>query len=66
MEYFEDGKLQLYNLTEDIGEKNNLANKLPGKTKQLHKLLQSWRKSVKAPVPIESNPEYVSDVKDNN
>ncbi len=66
MEYFEDGKLQLYNLTEDIGEKNNLAAKLPDKTQQMHKLLQSWRKSVNAPVPTEPNPEYVPDVKDNS
>jgi hypothetical protein len=55
----------LYNITEDIGEKNNMAAKLPDKTKQMHKLLQSWRKSVNAPLPIEPNPEYVPDVKDN-
>lgn len=31
---------QLYNLSEDIGEKNNLAEKYPGKLKELSDLLQ--------------------------
>lgn len=58
IEFFEDGKLELYNLTEDIGEKNNLAKKLPGKAKELHRVLAEWRKSVNAPVPTEKNPRY--------
>lgn len=38
--YFEDNSLQLYNLKEDVGETNNLADKLPQKTKELLKLLK--------------------------
>ena len=58
IEYFEDGTLELYNLKDDIGEENNLAQEMPKKTKQLHKLLKNWRKSIKAPVPAELNPQY--------
>ncbi len=56
-EYGEDG-LELYNLADDIGEKENLATKNPGKTKQLHRMLKDWRKTIKAPVPSEKNPNY--------
>ena len=58
IEFFEDGKLELYNLKEDIGERNDLSEKMPEKTKELHTLLQVWRKSVNAPVPTKLNPEY--------
>jgi len=58
IEYFEDGKMELYNLKDDIGERNNLAQKMPEKTKQLHDLLKRWRSSVNAPVPTKLNPEY--------
>lgn len=57
-EYFEGGELELYNLKHDIGEKNNLANTNPDKTKELHDLLKAWRKETGAPVPSEINPEY--------
>jgi len=58
IEFFEDGKLELYNLKKDIGEKDNLAEKMPDKAKELHQLLVDWRKSVDAPVPTERNPKY--------
>ena len=57
-EYFEDGGLELYNLQEDIGEKNNLADKEPEKLKALHDILKAWRKQIGAPVPSELNPKY--------
>ncbi|RKY83551.1 sulfatase [candidate division KSB1 bacterium] len=58
MEFFEDGKLELYNLKEDIGEKNNLVDKMPEKVKELHSIMLEWRKNINAPVPIQRNPEY--------
>jgi arylsulfatase A-like enzyme len=61
IEYFEDGTLELYNLENDIGEQNNLAAKMPKKTKQLHGLLKNWRKSISAPVPTKRNPKYNPD-----
>jgi len=63
IEFFEDSRLELYNLKNDIGEKHNLAQKMPRKTKQLHDLLKSWRSSVNAPVPTELNPKYNPDAK---
>ena len=59
-EYFEDGEggLELYNLSNDIGEKNNLAKTNPEKTRQLHQMLKDWRSKMKAPVPTEKNPKY--------
>lgn len=57
-EYFEDGSLELYNLTEDIGEKNNLADKMPVKAAELHSMLKAWREATQAPVPSQPNPLF--------
>jgi arylsulfatase A-like enzyme len=58
IEFFEDGNIELYNLKEDISEKNDLAKTKPEKAKELHRMLIEWRKSLNAPVPTEKNPEY--------
>lgn len=57
IEYFEEGDLELYNLKEDIGEKNNLAETMPEKATALRKKLAAWRKSVNAKMPTR-NPQY--------
>ena len=59
IEFYEDGKLELYNLKEDIGEQNDLAEKMPDLTKELHKWLQDWRTAVDAQMPT-PNPDYVA------
>lgn len=51
MEFFEDGRLELYNLREDIGEKNNLAARQPEKAKELQSKLHAWRARINAPMP---------------
>jgi arylsulfatase A-like enzyme len=51
MEFFEDHRLELYNLREDIGEKHNLAQSKPEKVKELHAKMIAWRESIKAPMP---------------
>lgn len=58
IQYFENNDLELYNLKEDIGEKSNLAQSNPEKTKEMLGLLQKWRKELNAPVPTKLNPEY--------
>jgi arylsulfatase A-like enzyme len=58
IEFFEDGRLELYNLREDIGEERNLADAEPRRAKELHKMLVGWRESVEAKIP-EPNPDYV-------
>jgi arylsulfatase A-like enzyme len=57
IEWFEDGSVELYNLKEDIGEQNNLADKMPQKTSQLKKMLHDWRKKVDARMPV-PNPDW--------
>lgn len=56
LEFFEDGRLELYHLKDDIGEKTNLAAKLPEKAKELHAKLGAWRKEVGAPMPAPNKP----------
>ncbi len=55
MEFLEDGRLELYNLSEDIGETKNLAKDHPEKTKELHARLIAWRTEVKAPMPTKND-----------
>ena len=55
MEYLEDGKLELYNLRNDIGESKNLAKEMPDKAKELHGRMMAWRKEVNAPMPTKND-----------
>jgi arylsulfatase A-like enzyme len=50
-EFFEDGRIELYNLRDDLSEKTNLAAKMPEKGKELKEKLAAWRTAVKAPMP---------------
>jgi arylsulfatase A-like enzyme len=52
LEFFETGKLELYNLREDPGEKHDLAAALPARAAELQAKLAAWRKLVKAPMPV--------------
>lgn len=61
MEYLEDGHLELYDLSNDIGESRNLVEALPEKTKELYAKLVAWRKSVNAPMPTKNKPSDSSD-----
>jgi len=51
------GALELYDLSKDLNEQNNLADKMPKKTKQLYKKLNAWRKEVGAQ-DMRLNPAY--------
>lgn len=51
MEFFEEGRLELYNLKQDVGEQKNLAAEEPEQAKALHAQMRSWREAVKAPMP---------------
>jgi arylsulfatase A-like enzyme len=46
IEFFDKVEVELYNLTEDISEKNNLAQKLPEKAAELQKRLTEWRRDI--------------------
>ncbi len=57
IEFFGDGRLELYNLGNDIAEKNDLAKAMPGKTQELAAMLRAWQKEVGARFPT-ANPAY--------
>ncbi|WP_050028631.1 sulfatase [Verrucomicrobium sp. BvORR034] len=57
IEFFEDGRRELYNLQQDPGEKTNLAAQEPDRVKALHERLEAWRKDVKAPLPTANTPQ---------
>ncbi|WP_282122035.1 sulfatase [Algibacter mikhailovii] len=57
--YFEDKGVELYNVHEDIGERNNLAAVNPEKAKELLMDLEEWWKNTNAPIPQDLNPEYI-------
>jgi arylsulfatase A-like enzyme len=58
MEFFEDGRLELYNLRDDVGESEDLAELMPAKRDELHRLLLDWREATGAPVPTQPNPLF--------
>ena len=55
--YFEDGKNELYNLIEDIGETNNIIDQFPGKGMDLKNELENWLRSTAAKIP-KIDPQY--------
>jgi arylsulfatase A len=57
IEFFEPARIELYNLSEDIGEQNDLAAKMPGKAEELRRKLHTWQKSVGARM-MTPNPGY--------
>lgn len=56
--YFENNEVELYNLEEDIGERNDLAKKNNEKRDELLNYLKNWWNDTKAPIPTRLNPEY--------
>ena len=57
IENYETGRIELFNLSNDPGEKNDLAATLPERAGQLQMWLHDHLKSIGAQMP-ESNPEY--------
>ena len=57
LEYLEDGRLELYNLRDDLSEKTDLAAQMPDKAASLLKQLNDWRTQVGAAMPA-PNPAF--------
>ena len=51
IEFYEDGRLELYKLSDDIRESKNLAQVNPTLAVELHGKLKKWRSSVNATMP---------------
>jgi arylsulfatase A len=57
IEFFDDMRVELYNLHDDIGEQRNLALEMPAKAHELRARLHAWRMEVGAQMPS-PNPNY--------
>ena len=57
IEFFEDNRVELYNLRDDLGEQNDLAQANPEKAKALREMLHAWQKQIDAKFPT-PNPNY--------
>lgn len=60
LEYFESGRLELYNVKEDVSETHDLAQEKPELAQQLLKKLKRWQKETGALMPA-PNPKYDSE-----
>lgn len=61
LEFFEDGRLELYNLRQDPGQRENLATLQPELTKELHHKLVAWREGIHAPMPVKRDSHQPAD-----
>jgi arylsulfatase A-like enzyme len=57
IEWFEDDRIELYNLKDDPTEKTDLASSRTDKRDELLAMLHNWRKDVGAQMPM-PNPDY--------
>jgi len=57
IEFYDDGRLELYNLRQDIGETTNLARSHAAVVESLKRKLAAWRREVGAQMPT-PNPDY--------
>jgi arylsulfatase A-like enzyme len=59
LHFFEDDRIELYNLRDDVSEDHDLAAEIPLLTEQLKTRLADWRAQVEAKIP-QPNPDYQS------
>jgi arylsulfatase A-like enzyme len=57
IEWFEDNRVELFNLKDDPGERTDRAATEPARAKQLRDELHAWQKQVGAKLPV-PNPDY--------
>ena len=57
IEYFEDGRLELFNLSNDMKETKDLSGEKPEIAKELQAMLKEWRETAKVQMP-QPNPAY--------
>jgi len=59
VEFFEDGgRVELYDLSTDPGERRDLAATMPGKAAALAGRLRAWQRETRAAIPTQANPAY--------
>ncbi len=57
IEWYEDGRVELLNLKDDLSERTNLAPQFPERARALQAKLAAWRSQVNAVMPT-PNPDY--------
>jgi arylsulfatase A-like enzyme len=57
IEFYDDKPVELYNLRDDVSERNNLAESEPARVQVMRRALDEWRKAVGAQMPT-PNPNY--------
>jgi arylsulfatase A len=57
IEFYNDQRAELYNLREDVGEKNDLSATQPEKARALRERLHAWQSEVGAQMPV-PNPAF--------
>ncbi|HKK63890.1 MAG TPA: sulfatase [Bacteroidales bacterium] len=62
IEFFEDNSIELYNLSTDPGETENIAKQNPEVANELLKKLHDWQEKTDAQMPTK-NPDYVPESK---
>jgi len=55
--HYEGGRSELFNLKEDLGEQNDLSERMPEKVRELDARLTAWLKATGAKLP-KLNPDY--------
>jgi arylsulfatase A-like enzyme len=60
IEWMEDGRVELFNLAQDVSEKNDLASAEPERTAQMLAELRTFQQDVQARLPT-PNPNFRSD-----
>ncbi len=58
IEFFEDSRVELYNLREDVSESHDIAKQMPSKAGELQSMLTRWRGALDAPIPNQPNPAF--------
>ena len=57
VEWFEDGRTELFDLANDLGEGTDISATMPDKTAELRDALHAWREATGARMPM-PNPDY--------
>jgi arylsulfatase A-like enzyme len=58
IEFYENDRRELFDLSKDLGESQNLIGSQPAVAKELHETLDAWRKEVGAKM-MKPNPDFV-------
>jgi len=57
IQFYEDGRVELYNIKADVGETQDLSQQAPEKTRAMQSLLNDWLKEIGAGMPT-PNPAF--------